>query len=716
MRNALTFAVSIGAVAWSHTTAAQETTQQAGVADIVVTAEKRPSVIQKVAISVAVATPEMLQNAGVTNLNDLAKIAPGLSMSQTGNATMISIRGVSSRDYNETGDPAVAVSIDGMFIQRSTSLNTSFFDLDRVEVLRGPQGTLYGRNATGGAVNIISARPKKDFEASASASYGNYDSIHAEAMVNAPLGEGAILRVAAVHESNDGYTAIGGGKRGDDEGYWGVRSRLLLQPTDRLEVLLTGEYVKQSAVGPVRLGVPLTFDVNGAYVDGPPRIESDRRWNLDHPGSLRVENASARASVQYDLDWLTLNYVGGYRQSKVKRDEDYDGTDALTVGFPQDENVKTQSHELRFATASDRPLSAQGGLYYFEEKNDLLAAVLDGGFGTYVPITTYDYKGSGKGVLARSRAAFLQASYIPVLGLTLEAGIRRSHDTKRRDGVISSVDFDLYYNDGTLIYSDTPQNSRASFSKTNYHLGAKYEFTPKHMVYAKFDTGYKAGGFTELAAYNPENLSAFEIGSKNRFAGNKLQLNASAFYYDYKDQQVLQVVDTSTIVRNAGLARIWGAELEAVATPIPRGRLDVSLSYLHARFRDFETIDPFGNPVQLAGNRPVQSPSLTLFAGYEHEFAVGDGHVTARVQTQLQSSSYLTVYNYRAGRQDAYSRSDATLTYVSPGDRYSVQLFARNIENKRIFAQAEPDSFTGNHFYQFGTPRTYGVRLAVKYR
>ncbi|WP_165799686.1 TonB-dependent receptor [Sphingomonas oleivorans] len=709
-----------GSAAWAQTAEPAGASASEGFGDIVVTASKRPETQQRTALALSVLTPEVLQKSGTTDVLQLSKIAPGLNLSQNANSTLIAIRGVSSRDYSEVGDPAVSISIDGTYIQRAATLNAALFDIARVEVLRGPQGTLYGRNATGGAINIITAKAAHKLAAAGSIDYGNYDALRAEAMVNLPVTDTLAVRVSGLRSRHDGYRDNAPAKRGDDENIWAGRISAQYDPTAQLSATLTGEYIRQRGVGSVRQGVAYPTDA-GFIADLPARIPSDRKWALDKTGFNDIDIYSVRGALSYDFGFATLAYTGGYRHARVDHDEDYEGTAAPGFGFPQDSRIATNSHELRLTSNGSERFSYQLGGFFFRERERLDSAFTEGPFG-YYPDQLYDYHSQdGYKIQTTSKAAFAQLGYEIIDDLKIEGGIRFTRDNKKRIGQVVNIDPALSQASGTyVVTSVVPQDSDTSFNQTTYHVGANYQLTPANMIYAKFDTGYKAGGFTEIQSYRPEKIKAYEVGSKNRFVGNKIQANISLFYYDYRDQQISQFLNNQLIVANAGKSTMYGGELETDFMITLRDRFNLSVAYLDAKFDDFlvrtyfiPSTDGLGN-AQLAGNTPIQAPKISLNVGYEHDFAVGDGTLNARVQTQLQSESHLSIYNFEADRQAPYSRSDVVLTYTPANSPFSIQAYVRNLEDSRVLTAATPN-FTGNWLYQFAPPRTYGGRVSVKF-
>lgn len=675
-----------------------------GLGDIVVTANKRESSSQSTPIALSAFTGEKLAASGAVDLRSLQNVAPTLQISVTQANTLVTIRGISSRDFTEIGDPAVAVSIDNFYIQRAAALNAGLFDVERVEVLRGPQGTLYGRNATAGAVNISSVKPTlgstKGF---AAIDYGNYNTLRAEGAINLPLGETLALRASFLSSSHDGYSKTSGVARdGDDDDSKAVRLHLLYEPTSNLSFLLTGEYTALGGVGPVAYGQPYKRTSTGAVDHGVVDIADRDNWALNTSGSIDVKTKSVRGQVKYDLGGAEITYLGGYRKFDFHRINDSDGTAINSnVGyltFPQNESEDTQNHELRITSNDKGAFTWQAGLYYFKEQNDLLSYF---GFANTVPATyarTFSYD-----VGAESKAAFAQIGYRLTEQLQVEGGIRYSKDSKYRVGynIVNGV--------------QTNQNSRTEGNKVTWHAGLNAQLTDDSLLYAKVDTGYKSGGFTDLNEYGPEAVTAYEIGSKNRFLDDKVQANLIGFYYDYTGLQVSQYrADARTQIVNAGKAEIYGIEFEGIVKPTPSDRIDLSVNWLHARYKDF-AVAVGGVNVSYAGNPMIQAPDWAISGGYEHIFDVAGGELTARVQSRFQSRSYFSYRAYLSESEKAFSKTDLTLNYAPAGADWNVLLYLRNVENFRAIGEVTEYATTGVYRFQFGEPRTFGGRLTYRF-
>ena len=730
-----------------------DSASDSGISEIIVTAEKRTSTEQKTSIAMSVISPEVLQKNGVGDLADIARIAPSVSFATAGPATIVSIRGVSSRDTTEIGDPAVSISIDGFNLQRALGLNTAMFDLERVEVLRGPQGTLLGRNATGGAINIISAKPKDEFAAYVGGEVGNYRMFNTKGMVNLPVTDTLSVRAAFQTRDHDGYRNNSPANDGDDESSRALRLHVLFTPTDNLSILATAEYAEQDAVGPVTNPIPFRFYTADNVPDGllvgdvdfsaPPR--GDGKTYAVAPGSfLKTRSWIYRTQIDYDMGFGTLTYQGGYRRFKIERRTLLGGafgTDSQNLTFGQTEDLPSWNHELRLSSNGNGAFKWQFGGFFFQEKNDLNTQFQDypdsdGIYGDPFVIQDYIYPD----ILSRAKALFGQASYELVPGLSVEAGIRYSKDEKHRNGYKVTTPFGTYKSErcdltDSCEFTTTPQASSTKSTETTYHAAINYQATPRNLFYAKFDTGYKAGGFTDIADYLPEKVKAFEIGSKNRLLGNTLQVNLSAFYYDYTDQQVSQnvVLDNGTvgtIVRNAGKSRYKGVELDMLYQPTEADRFNAYVGYVHARYKDFKAsvggqiarladsqgrLDANGNYI-LNGFTPPQSPDWTFNLGYEHDFDVFGGTLTPGVQTHIESKSYFTFYNLELDKQKSYSRTDLTLSFSPYSKDWTLTAFVRNVEDTLILTAAQTPSATYQAYReQYAPPRTFGASFMYNF-
>lgn len=731
--------------------------------DIVVTAQKFASTVQTTPIAITAINGEALAKNGVRSLTDIASIAPNVSFGQQIDQTIIVVRGISSRDTSSVGDPAIAVSIDGVQLQRSSGLNAAMFDLERVEVLRGPQGTLAGRNATGGAINLISARPKDQFSGQVSAEFGSAKTRNLDGNVNVPINDWLKARLAFQTRNHDGYRNNAPAVNGDDENSEALRLSLKLDPTPRLSGLLIGEYIRSSNHGPAyysqavqrytAANVPTGLLV-GDVIMKQPNID-DANFPIPPGQEWKSEIRSVRGTFSYDFDFATLTYVGGWRAMDVDRHTWHGGaygTDRQNFTYNHLDRLDSWTHELRLSGDPKKKFFWQIGGYLFKEDNpNPIDGLYDyprsqGLFGEEVLLFGFNrYK-----ISTRSKAVFGQASYELVPGLKLEGGIRYSKDSKLSQGAdVSISSFANYLTSrcgliGTpaCTYTSTPVNLSGSWDQVTYHAALNWQSSTDHLHYIKFDTGYKAGGFGGVGLdgnqvyLRPETIKAVEIGSKNRFLDGKLQVNLAAYYYQYTDQQINQFFTDSSgnprsVRVNAGRSEYKGVELDMKYQPTRSDTLDLFVGYTDAVFKDFAVavsgqtkreaaargeIDANGN-WQLAGQRPPQSPVWQIITGYSHDWPLLGGNLNTRVQTHIESQSYLNLGQFDSDKRPAFTQTDLIVTYSSPDRRWELEGYVRNLENSLIITNSQ-DATSGtfnSYRYQFAPPRTYGARLTVRW-
>lgn len=719
--------------------------------EIVVTATKVTTRLQDTPIAIRVVSGADLTKAAVTDVSGLQRVAPDLGITPDSVFTKIAIRGVSSQDISESADPALTVSIDGEYVNRPVALNANFFDLERIEVLRGPQGTLFGRNSTAGALNIVAAKPVLgSFEGSATAGYGNYNAIYATGAVNVPLGNDVAIRIAGLHNEHDGYVDNGSlAGKGDDANVDAVRGSILFAP-GALEVYLAGEYVDVNQTGPVQYGL----QVNGAtpgltelpasvappatyptltqrlvpsFVDLPQTFDP-ASFPLGRRGNFKSQQYAVRGRVAYDFGPATLSYIGGYRHVDNQVILPQNGYLPEQFTFYNDRyDTRTHSHELRLNGGTQGSFVWQVGGFYFHE-NQIIAR------GLYLPLAgafaNFFYRPYVK---SESKSAFAQATYWLVPDtLSFTGGVRYTDDKKNAEyinyGFFRTQNMVRPPADGSGAGAVIRYPSYAE-DKVTWTAGVEYKPARDNMLYAKVSTGFKSGGFDLVGAFNAENLTAYEIGSKNRFLNNTLEFNASAFYYNYQDQQVQVYIDTTVGARtfNAGKSRVWGIETDTTVKLSPNDRVSLIVNYIDAKLQNFAGIPAptLSNPpanvprltLDLAGNAPPQAPKWTIGINYNKSIDLGQGYeLVANGFSRFKSEYYLTAFNYRGDRVEAFTTTDLSLELKLPGDTLSIQGYVRNVENNRVKTYA---AFTGGginiYNWNFGQPRTYGVQGTFRF-
>jgi iron complex outermembrane receptor protein len=727
-----------GAQAAASGSAAQSTPSSDVLEEVVVTAEKREAPASKTPIAMDVFTTEQIKQQGIHDIGSLSQVDPALQFGNgvTANA-FLTLRGVSSRDTSEIGDPAVPVGIDSFFMDRLYNLNQSIYDLDRVEVLRGPQGTLYGRNAIGGVVNFYTKRPTNDDEGYASVDFGNYNTVNTEGAVNAVVSDKVQVRAAWGTYSHSGYfyQPLADAHYGDDDSK-SARLSVAFQPFDGFTGLIYGQYLNVGGNGPGFQLYPFAYNAAGTDIlhTTPAGIGPNNSYGVT-PFSLNIRDYRFHWEFkETSLPWdMSLTYLGGYDATVFTQFEDLDNLAAGTrAKFGGTNTPKTQNHELRLASAADQRLTWQGGLFYFRETNAIDGAYSVGGpDGAYLPAYVFPYPS----VTSDSYAVYGQAGFKIVPELNLSLGARETHDEKSRVGT-AYLTSAFFGGTATTPIISIPEDGSASWSKFTWHAGLEWTPTDDLLAYAKVDTGYKAGGFNSTGTsasipYGPETATNYEIGLKQALLDNRMRVSGSVFYDDYKGYQAsLGTCPTCTNtgvagIQNAGDAVMKGVEGEITALVEPIGKFNLSADYLSAVFKKFDATlqeyEPNGSstvvPVDLAGNTLIQSPRWSLGAGLEHNWDLSNnGGLMARIQTSFRTAQYFSNYDFADLRQGNYTVSDAMLVYTAPSDRYEVQGYVRNLENSTYLTFAAEEGTASGYEYTFGAPRTYGVKFTVRFK
>jgi len=731
--------------AWAEDAPAATATppaDQSGIKDIVVTAQRRSESLQRVAVAVTAVNSAALVSAGVSQPQDLSKLVPALMIATTGGSgTQVTVRGVGNFSGNPYAEPAVAVNLDGVYIARSAGADGLFYDLERVEVLKGPQGTLYGRNATAGALNIITKKPEDKYSASGSIEAGNYNLWHGTLALNAPLGNGAALRVAGQITRRDGYFTDGY----NDDKSEAVRAQLKLAPTDRLNVLLAADYAHQGGKGQAAVIAPY-LSANpyaGPTADGSNQLLANTSLGISggHSSTLLppfttngyvdANNVGVSATIDYRFDGATLSIIPAYRNSS----NDYLH---YSAGFPVQtyEGSAVTSMEARLAS-SDRGAKLKwlvGGYFFNEDLHFSLFANQGVAFSRTEPQ-----------LKTQSAAAFGQLTYALLEALRLTGGLRYTHEHKTQGGqhgaaagadTSSCAPYDA--STGTCYAALTGD---LNADRVTWKAGVEFDAGPQSLVYANVGTGFKAGGFFGSLppnTYKPETLTAYTIGSKNRFFGNTLQVNAEAFYWNYRNKQVTHMGPIlpsgfDLITENAGKAEIYGAEIETLWQPTPADTLSADVQYLHSRYKDFSfTQTTVTGPAQTAcpvtilnstavtvnctGRTVPLSPTWTVNLSYRHRFEFSDGsRLDGQIGTRIESGFWLGEEYLPGEYQNATTVSNATLTWSAPGNRYSFGGFIDNIENRTVKSMAFVQPVLGVPLVGLRPPRTYGVRLGFNF-
>ena len=845
-----------------------------GIAEIIVTAQRREENLQDVPISVSAFGAEQIKDKGLNDVSRLEGLVPGFTFGRSGVDARPAIRGVRTESVDVNADTTIGFFIDGVYQSRASQATLGFVDLERVEVQRGPQGTLYGRNTFGGNISIVTAQPDlKGYSGGGDLTIGKNNQVRITGFANVPLNDKLGLRVAGAYEKSNGYVKninpVGGNLFDEDSRY--LRASLLAKPNDDLTIALKFDYSKRGGNGGSAFGYKLVgsyFNVpNNAQlfnatpiilntragnrdgiIDAPLTIDAGipifaandpYRINNDFPGSLALKNYSGTSNIAYDVGPVTLKSITGITDFKTTRIQDTDFSSSQIGADYQFTSAKTFTQELQLLSNGKGPLEYVVGAYYFKDK--LNGTFINQQFVQIVPGDTRPAAVRQAGgfyselrAKTQSLAGYAQASYAVTEKIKLTAGVRYTEDKKDFQfanaaavlpftagaaGATGSVNANLITlrtggipnsafgvrgapTNCTFAASATVPAARPGFAclpadtriftgatfdttrfkKVTFRGGVDYQVTDDSLLYASVSTGFNSGGFngnqTALASgngtFDSQTVTAFEIGSKNRFADNRIQLNLSAFYNKYKKLQEQRQIPvgstTASIIENSGEARSYGAEVEAIFKPVEALTLNASFAYLNAKYTQYRDAPvPFGAFVAPTGliaiaAAPVGSPAIpsasaalpanlllpvglncrvvsTVAAGGNISPVIGcnfsgnriayspeySGSVSAQYDIDLGGDRKLSPYaqlnfsgaffgqpvNSILDRQKAFAKLDLRLT-LELNENLSIQGFVTNVTNK-----ASATRFVygggGNLQASYAPPRLWGARASVKF-
>jgi iron complex outermembrane receptor protein len=654
--------------------------------DIIVTATRQETRLQDTPLAISAYTAEQMERSGTRDLRDIVTFTPGLTIG-TGEgqgAVPISIRGVGQNDLGIGADAPIGIYLDGVYLARPYMNLFDLVDVERLEVLRGPQGTLYGRNATGGAINVITRRPGEATVFEALARYGNYDARDAQALVMGALSSTLSGKIAVAASDRDGYTQdTRTGRDLDPEKTFTMRGALRWRPNGVLDIQLSADGGYHDMPVVVHKSLPPDFDPKRIALDAVPR-EDRHYWGLS-------------LDATYDFAGVQLTSISGYREASLKNLIDTDAGPAPLIHFGQYDQTSQFSQELRIQPIGSHRLQWLAGLYYFRETADTFSPIyLDftGLLGVASP-TTQLINASNR---TTAYAAFGQADFHLTDNLTLSAGLRWSRETK------AFMFLQQFTVEIPPLFNSYPQSvQKTTWSNVAPRLAVDYRPGRHLLFYASYSKGFKSGGSTSVSlitnpapnVFEPETLRAYEAGIKSGWLAGDLRVNATVFHYDYSNLQV-RTADALgfLVVRNAANATADGLELETTAYPADRLELTVIAALLDARY------DRFTDPVSLAdysGDRLNRAPDVKVGLGAQNRFPMpGGAELTVRGEYEYTSRIFHQPGEFRAFSRDPAHLFNARLAYQSADERWSLALFAKNLTNER---------YIGHAFVVLGEPR-----------
>jgi iron complex outermembrane receptor protein len=741
-------AASLFSAAAARADQATADTKSTPLEQIVVTATREQTNLQKTPIAVTALSAQTLRDRGATTLLDVTNYVPSLSIgSRSGTSSANGAVAIRGMGVDATASSAaVGIYVDDVYFPSGPGNLLGLFDVNRVEVLRGPQGTLFGRNTIAGAIQYVSNQPTNQFGGYVDFIGGNYARADVQGALNIPIGDNFALRISAASNQEGGYVHddFANVNRGAERTNQ-ARVQARWTPNDRLTVDLKGEYIHESTNGRAVLvaGVnPNSEFVGLAELFGETRPLDNRYLSPNHyesagfnaPDYFHFEYSEIQGIIQYKLtDSIDIKSITAYSFTRDRLAQDFDNTPlSILSAQPAHDNISMLTEELRLTGTSlaDRFHWTVGGYIYdsSEREDPGQATIL--GFGP--PNLAFGNPASD----VSSRAVYGQATYNLTDRLSLTAGLRYSHET----------------NTGFLIGQTAPV--AATFTNTSPHLGANLQVTPDVMLYVKASEGFRAGGITANAAlpggglpYSPETAWTYEAGARMEFLDHRWRLNPTVFLTDWKDIQFNSLIPTATTVvaatQNAGDARIKGFELESQFAVTDRLTLTGSMSLLDGHYTrvgdltyatyPFGFLATFPNPATglvLPGStvilpnitlkQPLQRAPKVKFAigGNYTQPLAGDAKLIASLDYAWTDKQNSAVTISDAVQLPSYGLLNARLEYQAPGARWSVAAFATNLTNQFYliggvdFAKGYT---TGTTELDPGRPREFGVELRARF-
>lgn len=661
-RAALAAAIWPGAsVAW-----AQSPDGATAIEEVVVTALRREATLQSVPQSVAVLNGEVQRERGQQRLEDLQTSVPNVSFTNTSNSSQLYIRGVGNTFINAGGDPGVAFYQDGAYVSDQRTTNTSMFDVQRVEILRGPQGALYGRNAVGGAVNVISAKPGSASEGRVDAVLGDYGRFESEGFFTGPLAGGVEGRLAYQVRKHDGYTKnqlggrLGGPDRFDDQDSYAVRGQLAFELPSDGRINLLASWYREDPNGPslaVTSAPGFVYPAQALYGQVP---TDDPRSVMATVGSTELEVATLSATLVQPVGRSILTATVNYRDGVQDFLNDCDGVQAEACRYSTHTSSQDYYAEAYLASpGEDRVRWIVGGAYVrFNQSQNVqvpwqtLAAYFAPGAPTSAPFFIH-YDGGGK-LDVESLAAYADLRIQLNETWALLGQVRYSETTKR------SAEYQFI---PSFAVNVTGFRNRLKNSHTPFKVGIEGKLAPGVLVYASYATANKDGainiGALQATPVKAEDVQTWEVGEKASLFDRRLQLNGAIFSSQYDNLQITQVIGTIAVLTNVPKTTINGAELEVVAQPITGLRLGAGVGYVDATFDEFTNSRTIPGPLpappsDLSGNQVPNISKWSMSLDGQYRYSPVDGYdLTIGAQYAWRSRIYFNEFNDSANSQGA---------------------------------------------------------------
>jgi iron complex outermembrane recepter protein len=731
--------------------------------EVVITAQKRSENVQDVPVAISAFTAENMSNMKMETANDIASGVPNLQVSSPYGETqpIFSIRGQSMSDYNTNQSSPVGVYVDEAYIGANFLQGMALFDLERVEVLRGPQGTLYGKNTTGGAINFISRAPGLDGTGGeVTTTFGDYGREHVDAAAETEIIEGRLgVRAAYTYTKTDGHhkNHFPGGDDLSSVDTWAGRITLRYEGEgmDATFRYTSGdnEGSATAVVSEGRISVPGVgnTDAVGLLVGQLTRQSGWDAWEGSHnkAETYRTEFDTAMLTVNWDIGDYTLTTVTSYLKGKGLNQADTDGAPWKLLEIDWGTEVKQFSQDLRIASDFDGPFNFIGGIYYAKDTSDvenifeLLHATGDLGV-PFSPmnnvVTNPAANAATSGITTIQRytqerdsiALYLHTTYDITDQWALTAGLRYTKDEGNGNDLHTQLaDYDRNPV-GDLIMPGSFDQGAAEYNDSEFtgKIGLDYQFDEDLMIYTSYSRGYRSSAFNggaqfaanEVGVAAPEFVDAYEAGFKSQLLEGSIQFNGAVFYYDYTDQQFVNLIGIQQFLQNGDKSTIKGFELEVISRITEALTVNAGLGYLNTEFKELTLSDTVnGGDIELDGNELFNAPELNFNLAVDYVITDNSmGVLSISADTVYTSEQWFSAYNddlnYDEIKADSSWMSNAKLSWDSVDDSISIALWVKNIENndEPSFAINTQGGF-GFDYYTVGLPRRMGVDVTYRF-
>jgi len=692
-------------------TANQAFAQQAdklALEEVIVTAQRREQLITEVPVAMTVVTAESLARSGINSSRDLGLVVPGLTLTEQGSFAQPKIRGVGTSIVGPGADGNVALYVDGVYQPSQAAALFDFVDVSSIEVLKGPQGSLYGRNATGGAIVVTTATPSFEPSGKLSLSYGRFDDTRTSVYATGPLSDNVAASIAFMRRSDEGYTKnVATDKKTSRVSTTSVRGKLLFTPTEDLSFTLTGRYINQednAALSYSPLGgnnmIPHTTAASLGKHD-------TSKIALDFDPVAQVKGSGVDFRVNYDAGWGNLVSLTSYSDLSQPFATDVDGTEVPVFAIDSAFDQRTLLQEFIYTTDMGDHAELTAGATYYKDKSSSFGKQFQGGVSVRPLIGRVDTTAS---------AIYGEVTINATDNLAFILGGRYSTEKKEAAGRIGVT--------GPLLV-----DASETWDAFTPRVSVRYDLDHQSSVYATYSEGFKSGIFNITGmspdAVKPEEIKSYEVGYK--LNAQRVQFSVAAYMYDYTDIQVYQINNDPNIpgisrISNAASAKIYGLDTELTVRLTEALTLNGGIAYNHSEYDDYRDalvyvpLPAGGNTgvfEDVSGNQLERTPEYTGFATLVHTSELAGGQLSVALTASYNGGYYWDAGNAKRLEQDPFTMVNAEVSWTSPSDKYKVAVFGSNLLNEEVYSFVRTSQFGDTASYT--RPWTAGVSLDVSF-